>query len=104
MLAGTDHIAYPPETMAYQAGICDLFGGGLYRLGDQACACVEVAGDEVFVKELLCPETERESVLAAIVQAHPAEHYWVRTPYDGLTARIVSFIFSVPPIVITRLV
>lgn len=83
VLVGTDHIAYAPEAMAYQHGVCALSGGGLYRVGVDGCACVEVAGDEVFVKELLCPQTERESALTAIAQTHPGKRYWVRAPYGG---------------------
>lgn len=80
-LTGTDHIACAPEALDYQASVCVLSGGGLYRVGTEGCACVERAGDEVFVKELLCAQQEREDALAAIARAHPAGHYWVRTPY-----------------------
>jgi len=81
LLTGSDHIAYAPEAMAYQAGVCNLSGGGLYRAGEMGCACVELSGEEVFVKELLCATQERQAVLASIAQRHPARHYWVRTPY-----------------------
>lgn len=83
MLVGTDHVCYSPEALNYQAGVCTLSGGGLYRAGRQGCACVERSGDEVFVKELLCPPEEREGVLSAVAQKHPARQYWVRTPYSG---------------------
>lgn len=82
-LAGTDHVAYAPAALEYQAGVCALSGGGLYRLGEEGCACVEVAGGEVFVKELLVKEQERESALAAIAKAHPGDCRWVRTPWTG---------------------
>lgn len=84
MLEGTDHIAYAPEALTYQAGVCALSGGGLYRVGEIGCACVELSGDQVFVKELLCPPDERECALIAIAQAHPAQCYRVRGPYQGL--------------------
>lgn len=83
LLQNTDHIAYSPEAMHYQQGVCALSGGNLYRIGEDSCACVEVAGDEVFVKELLCPEQEQNAALAAIAKAHPARRYRVRTPYCG---------------------
>lgn len=83
VLAGTDHVSYAPLALDYQAGTCTLSGGGLYQVGENGCACVEVAGDEVFVKELLCSHDERECALTAIVDKHPAKRYWVRTPYEG---------------------
>ncbi|MBO5339590.1 MAG: GNAT family N-acetyltransferase [Oscillospiraceae bacterium] len=82
LLAGRDHVAYAPAALEYQAGTCALSGGGLYRVGETGCACVEVAGDEVFVKELLLAEgQQRQTALSAIAKAHPAGCYWVRTPY-----------------------
>mgnify|MGYP003297556281 FL=1 len=83
ILTGTDHVAYSQDALEYQNGVCALSGGGLYRAGEQGCACVELAGDEVFVKELLVPVSEREAALTAIAQAHPAKRYQVRTPYAG---------------------
>lgn len=82
-LAGTDHVAYAPQALDYQAGVCALSGGGLYRAGERGCACVELSADQVFVKELLCPPVEQESVLSAIVQRNPARRYWVREPYTN---------------------
>lgn len=81
-LVGTDHVAYALPALEYQSGVCALSGGGLYRVGEKGCACIEVAGEEVFVKELLCPEKQQEA-LAAIGQCHSAKRYWVRTPYEG---------------------
>ena len=82
-LAGVPHVAYATEALDYQAGVCALSGGGLYRVGERGCACVEVAGEDVFVKELLVAEEEREAALTAIAQEHPAKSYQVRTPYVG---------------------
>jgi len=82
-LAGMPHVAYATAALDYQAGVCALSGGGLYRVGERGCACVEVAGEDVFVKELLVAEEEREAALAAIAQRHPAKTYWVRGPYRG---------------------
>ena len=80
-LAGMDHVAYSPQALEYQAGVCALSGGGLYRVGERGCACVELAGEEAFVKELLTSAQEREGALTAIAKAHPAKRYWVRGPY-----------------------
>ncbi|MBE6972577.1 MAG: GNAT family N-acetyltransferase [Ruminococcaceae bacterium] len=83
MLTGTDHVSYSRSALDYQRGVCQMSGGGLYRIGERGCACVELAGDEVFVKELLVPETERETAQVAIAQRYPAKRYWVRGPYTG---------------------
>ena len=82
MLNGVSHVSYSQSALDYQAGVCALSGGGLYRVGS-GCACVERAGDEVFVKELLVSEEEWEMALAAITRIHPAEHCHVRAPYMG---------------------
>jgi len=82
-LAGMAHVAYAPAALDYQAGVCGLSDGGLCRVGEKGCACIEMAGDEVFVKEFLVSEPEREAALAALVQAHPAKYYHVRGPYAG---------------------
>lgn len=83
LLTGTDHVAYSLSALEYQSGVCALSGGGLYRIGEKGCACVERAGDEVFVKELLCPLREREWAMAAISEQDPTKRYWVRVPYEG---------------------
>lgn len=87
VLTGKAHVAYAAPALDYQAGVCALSGGGLYRVGERGCACVELSGDEVFVKELLVPETQREAALAAIAQLYPAKGYQVRTPYGGQDER-----------------
>ncbi len=83
LLNGTDHVAYSQSALEYQQGVCSLSGGGLYRVGECGCVCVEVAGDEVYVKELLSPTGDRDTVLTAIAKRHPAKKYWVRNPYTG---------------------
>lgn len=82
-LEGTDHVAYALPALEYQSGVCALSGGGLYRIGEKGCACVERAGDEVFIKELLCPLREQEWAMAAISEQDPTKRYWVRVPYEG---------------------
>ena len=86
-LAGTVHVAYAPPALDYQAGVCALSGGGLYRVGTDGCACVELAGDEAVVKELLVPDRERDGALAALARRYPAGRYQVRGPYTGRGAR-----------------
>ncbi len=86
-LTGTDHIAYAAQALEYQAGVCALSGGGMYQVAAHGCACVEVAGDKVYVKELLTQPQEREAALAAIAKAHPARQYWVRSPHTGQAER-----------------
>lgn len=81
LLTNMDHVAYAPQAMEYQAGVCTLSGGGLYRVGAQGCACVELAGEEAFIKELLTSPQEREAALTALAEALPARRYWVREPY-----------------------
>lgn len=83
ILAGMSHVAYGASALDYQAGVCALSGGGLYRVGEIGCTCVERAGEQVFVKELLVPTGEREAALAAIARRHYAKDYQVRTPYAG---------------------
>ena len=82
-LAGTDHVAYAPAALEYQAGVCALSGGGLYWAGENACLCVEMSTEGAVVKELLAPQEEREAILAAVAHMHRAKKYWVRTPWTG---------------------
>ena len=84
-LAGTAHAAYSETALAYQHGTCALSGGGLYRVGTDGCACVEVGGDTVFVKELLV--TDVPAALRAIAACHPGKCYQVRTPWNGQEER-----------------
>lgn len=87
MLTGMDHVAYSQSALEYQQGVCALSGGGMYRAGEQGCACVEVSGAAVFVKELLVPERDRNAALGAIAKRYPAQKYWVRGPYAGQSGR-----------------
>lgn len=80
-LAGRAHAAYSAAALDYQHGACALSGGGLYRVGADGCACVDVSGDTVFVKELLV--TDVSAALRAIATCHPGKRYQVRTPWDG---------------------
>lgn len=83
VLAGTDHVAYAAAALEYQAGVCALSGGGLYRVGEHACLCVEMSQESAVVKELLAPQEDWETILAAVAHVHRAKKYWVRTPWTG---------------------
>ena len=88
-LAGQPHVAYSPEALAYQQGVCRLSGGGLYRLGDNGCACVEHGeGGLGVVKELLVSPEQRQGALAALVRENPAVRYEVRRPWAGEGERV----------------
>ena len=81
-LTGTDHVRCGPVALDYQAGICAMTGG-LYRIQPDGCVCVETAGQEVFVKELLADPAQWDGILNAVAERHPARRYWVRSPYTG---------------------
>lgn len=84
-LAGTPHVAYAPEGLAYQQGVCALSGGGLYRVGKDGCACVEVSQTQVFVKELLADDPE--GAVSAIAARYPRRQLQVRAPWKGQEER-----------------
>ena len=84
-LAGTPHVAYAPEGLTYQQGVCALSGGGLYRVGKDGCACVEVSRTQVFVKELLADDPE--GAVSAIAARHPGRPLQVRAPWKGQEER-----------------
>ena len=80
-LAGRAHVSCSTAALDYQQGVCALSGGGLYRVGETGCACVEVSGQDVFVKELLVSDVP--GGVQALAARHPADCYHVRMPWDG---------------------
>ena len=82
LLAGTAHIAYPEDALAYQAGCCALSGGGLYRADTAAgpvCLCAEGAGEGlVVVKEFLGSPTAKRLTLPDLPRVSPAKRWLVR--------------------------
>ena len=86
LLAGTAHIAYPEEALAYQAGCCALSGGGLYvgrTASGPICLCAEGAGDGLVVVKELLGNGRGGTVLASLAKAIPSERYLVRRPADA---------------------
>lgn len=81
LLSGTTHVAYSAAALAYQEGVCTLSGGGLYQLGERGCACAELNGDTLVVKELIISQDQQTAAMGAIAQRHPAQRYVVRTPW-----------------------
>ena len=80
LLAGTPHIAYPEEALRYQAGCCQVSGGGLFllKLSKPVLLCAEGMGDgTLLVKELLGAEKEE---LPVILGVFPNFSGWYRTP------------------------
>lgn len=87
LLAGTAHIAYPEDALAYQAGCCRLSGGGLFG-GDTpagpVCLCAEGAGDGlVIVKEHLGSQAAKRLSLPDLARVAPAERWLVREPVSN---------------------
>lgn len=88
-LAGCAHVAYRPEALAYQEGVCRLCGGGFYCVEGEGCACVERGEDGlVVVKELLVASDRYGRAADALAKAHPAIRYEVRAPWPGEGERV----------------
>lgn len=90
LLAGNLYVSYSEDVLAYQKGVSEHTGGGLYRLtadGVEGCACAEFTGEEtVGVKELLIPTAQMARAASLLAEALPAVRYHLRTPalWDGL--------------------
>ncbi|MCD7838783.1 MAG: GNAT family N-acetyltransferase, partial [Clostridiales bacterium] len=74
LLAGTPHMAYPPEVLDYQRSLCRQAGGNLF-LWDDGLAAVETDRDTLFCKELLT--------------AHPQEAVNALLSHFSLTRAVV---------------
>ena len=87
LLAGSLHISYGPGLIAYQQGLSQMAGAGIYRLtvgGETGVAAAEHLDDEsVWVKELLLPERALSGGAALLAAALPARRYHFRTPPQG---------------------
>lgn len=96
LLAGMEHVVYPPEQLALQGHISRMSGAGLYRLwtdGVPGCAALErLDGKRVLAKELLCPAGALGggALAAAVLEA---ETYCLRAPtaWAGPGGRVFSF-------------
>lgn len=97
LLEGLPAVHYGPRLLAFQAGMCRLAGGGLYRIAGReftGCAAAEYRGEgRLTLKELLLPPERQGEGLALLAQALPARVYEVRTPVDwkGLPGGVWPF-------------
>lgn len=77
-------VNYPAALLEFQAGMCRLAGGGLFRVvagGAEGCAALEYRdAGRLVLKELLLPPEWQSQGVAAIAEAFPAKIYEVRTP------------------------
>ena len=95
--SGLPAVHYGPRLLAFQAGMCRLAGGGLYRLAGReftGCAAAEYRGEgRLTLKELLLPPERQGEGVALLAQALPARVYEVRTPVDwkGLPGGVWPF-------------
>lgn len=87
-LSGRGYVDYSDDAMAYQQTVSRLSGGGLYRVDEGGCACVELGGDTGFVKELLVDPNRRQAAANALAARHPAARYELRTPWPGEGERV----------------
>ena len=87
-LSGRGYVDYSDDAMAYQQTVSRLSGGGLYRVDEGGCACVELGGDTGFVKELLVDPNRRQAAANALTARHPAARYELRTPWPGEGERV----------------
>lgn len=84
LLAGSSHIAYPADALAYQAGCCALGDGGLFvgdASGEPLCLCAERADRSlVIVKELLGSDHARRLATLDLPRVAPAQRWEIRGP------------------------
>ena len=83
LLKDTPHIDLERRAIEYQRLLCDLFGGGLYRIDSPhgaSYAVVEKQAGSTLIKELLTPDGGEADALSAVAAKFPASEYIVRTP------------------------
>ena len=87
LLANVPHIAYPVDALTYQAGCCQISGGGLYGMATPAgpvVLCAEgLADGTLLLKELLGSAQAVRQGLACLDTALPPFGGHYRTPGDG---------------------
>ena len=87
LLQDIPHIIYPDYALAYQAGCCQLSGGGLYQVPTEqgsVLLCLERADNgTAVIKELLGPKEAREIFLKEMPALLHADVWEVRAPYRG---------------------
>jgi len=84
LLTGTPHIEMTLSALEYQSLLCNLYGGGLFKITTSAglaCAVVEKALDgNIWIKELLTKNDCLHDVTASIASLYPAPEYFIRSP------------------------
>lgn len=84
LLAGSCHVAYDDEVIAYQKGVAKWAGGDLYRVlvdGVEGVAEAERMDDHhAIMKELIIPEEQRQRAITLVASMLPADRYLVRLP------------------------
>ncbi len=63
LLSNTAHISVSDKSIEFLRILCSDNGGDIYA-GKNFCAAMYSADDEVFFTELICPESERTSILS----------------------------------------
>lgn len=105
LLTGRPHARYSAAYLDYQAKVCALSAGGLYRLetaGGHACAVAVQEGDRLHISELLAPEGHWAEALAALLVRHPAKQCLLRCPGGkggpgGIAPRLFGMAKRIPP-------
>ncbi|MCL2661905.1 MAG: GNAT family N-acetyltransferase [Oscillospiraceae bacterium] len=99
LLSEVVHMRLDEHLFQYQLDLCKEFGGGLYRIGN-SCAVIErQSGGNIWIKELLMPDTGKSipngnlddadinKFLSSIAHIFPADEYLVRTPVKSGSGR-----------------
>ena len=63
LLSSLPHVSVSDSSIEFLKTLCVENSGDIY-VSENCCAALYVTGDEVFFPELLCPETEREDLMA----------------------------------------
>ena len=63
LLSSLPHISVSDRSIEFLKTLCVENSGDIF-VSENCCAALYVTGDEVFFPELLCPETEREDLMA----------------------------------------
>ena len=83
LLEGRAHIDFSQKAMDFQAELCNKSGGGLFQVnvgGATCAAAAEIAGGELIIKELLCPQGSPLIPAALTARALGKEGFTCRTP------------------------
>jgi len=96
LLGEMAHISFPDDALEYQAGCCQISGGGLYKLTTRegyALVCAEGMEDgTLLVKELLCGQNAEKMLTNTLFHLLPAFSGWFRTPGNGVNFGMLKWI------------